>query len=79
MNEHLRQIRNHPLILTSIVDLEGVLGNAVREQIISDLIVGHTAGRIRFEYWFLVPDVVEFFYESSDVLLYIFFDDVEGF
>lgn len=78
MNERLRQIWNHPLIFTAIVDLEGMLSNAVREQVVSNLIVGHTGGGIGIEDWFLVADVVEFFYESSDVLLYVFFDDFKG-
>lgn len=56
-----------------------MLSDAVREQVVSNLIVGHTAGGIGIEDWFLVADVVEFFYESSDVLLYVFFYDFEGF
>ena len=49
MNERLRKVRNHPLVFTAIVDLECVLSDAVRDQVVGDLVVGHTASRKRFE------------------------------
>ena len=49
MNERLRKVRNHPLVFTAIVDLECVLSDAVRDQVVGDLVVGHTTSRKRFE------------------------------